>query len=98
MFVGSHSGSVKCWSLSSNEENTQSCNFLGAVLQDEDSITLSAIEVINSNDFLVIALAKNNAVVVVTTKCDGNGLECINVRYALLPGLQLSGTCIICVI
>lgn len=91
IFAGSHRGQVKCWSLSWNQENAPTCNLLGSIIPDEDHISVSAIEVLCSDDFLVISTTKNNAVMAVSVKCDGNGLQCFDTKFAILPGLQLTG-------
>jgi hypothetical protein len=91
LFAGSHRGQAKCWTLSWDRENAPTCNFLGAIIPDEDHIPVSAIEISNSNDYLVVSVTKNNAVVAVSVKCDGNGLQCVDTKFVLLPGVQLAG-------
>lgn len=91
LFAGSHRGFLKCWAISWTDESAPTCNLLGAVLGDEDHIPISAIEVHRVNDHLVVSVAKNNAIVASVIKCDGNGLQCTDLQYAVLPGLQISG-------
>jgi hypothetical protein len=91
LFVGSHRGQVKCWTLSWDRENAPTCDLLGTIIPDEDHIPVSAIEVLNSSGFLVVCVAKNNAVVAVSVKYDRNGLECVDTKFVLLPGVQLAG-------
>nr|CAG4636881.1 EOG090X03KG [Ceriodaphnia reticulata] len=82
---------VKCWSLSWSEGSAPTCTLLGAIIPDEDSIPVTAMEIISANGYLIVTVTKNNALVASTIKCDGNGLHCIDLQFALLPGLQLSG-------
>lgn len=91
LFAGSHRGFLKCWALTWTDEAAPSCNLLGAVFPDEDHIPINAIEINRVKDHLVIAVAKNNALVAATIKCDRNGLQCTDLKYVVLPGLQISG-------
>lgn len=91
IFAGSHRGQVKCWTLSWYQEDTPTCSFLGAIIPDEDHIPVTAIEVLDSDDFLIISVTKNNAIVAVSIKCDGNGLQCVDTKFAIIPGVQLAG-------
>lgn len=91
LFAGSHRGFVKCWSLSWNEDRVPNCNPLGAIIPDEDLIPVNAIEISQSGGYVIVSAAKNNAIVASSVQCDGNGLKCVDVSYAILPGLQISG-------
>lgn len=64
---------------------------MGSILPDEDQLSVNAIEVSVSNDHLIVSAAKSNAIVTAAVKYDGNELGCTDVKYTLLPGLQLSG-------
>nr|CAG4649201.1 EOG090X03KG [Scapholeberis mucronata] len=91
LFAGSYRGLLNCWILSWNEEEAPSCKLLGSILPDEDQLSVNAIEVGFSNDHFIVSAAKSNAIVTAAVKYDGNELRCTDVKYTLLPGLQLSG-------
>lgn len=66
-------------------------SFVSPICPDEDSIAVGAIRIYSIGRFRIVAIAKNSALVTVSILLDGNGLRVVQSRYALMPGLQLSG-------
>lgn len=66
-------------------------SFMSAIYPDEDGIAVGAIRIYSIGRFRIVATAKNSALVTVSILLDGNGLRVVQSRYALMPGLKLSG-------
>ena len=92
LFAGSYRGLLKCWLLSWNETEPPTFQRLGAVFDEEDQLSVNAIEISCSNHYLIVSAAKSNAIVTASIKFDGNPFERpTDLKYTLLSGLQLSG-------